>query len=114
MKTYSLAAAAAVAIAVSSAAFAEGASYDHAQPAAGVKTRAEVGAELQQARAQGTLRATEAALQQDTPIAASRSRADVRAEAIAASRSGELREMTEDSNAFTITLAGNGVATPAR
>jgi hypothetical protein len=114
MKTTSLVAALALSFAASGAALAEGSRYDYPQQVPAAKTRAEVVAELRQARADGSLRATEADLQKDTPIASTRSRAEVRAETLAAVKSGEVRELTQDSNAFTIAHAGSMPATAVR
>jgi len=100
MKTSTLLAALAVSFAASGAAMAQEASYDYPQPAATQKTRAEVVAELQQARAAGQVLVSEADYNREAPFVAQRSRAEVRAETLAAIASGELRELNRESNAF--------------
>ena len=105
---------AALALAASGAAFAEGSSYDYPQPIVAAKSRAEVNAEYRQARADGSLLVSEADWQKNTPALSQRSRAEVRAETLAAIKSGELRQLTGEPNAFDIAftrnIAGNTVA----
>lgn len=63
-------------------------------------TRAQVQADVQQARAAGTLVATELQLNQAADVRVSRSRDDVRAETLAAIASGEVQALSTESNAF--------------
>ena len=100
MKTTALFAALAASFVASGAALAEGSAYDYPQPIVSQTTRAAVVAELMQARANGTLIATEADTQKNPPFVATRSRADVRSETLAAIASGELQALNSDSNAF--------------
>ncbi|MBI5721210.1 MAG: DUF4148 domain-containing protein [Burkholderiales bacterium] len=61
-------------------AFAQEATYELPQPAVSTKTRAEVRAELLQARQEGTVLATEADFQRQPAFVAAKSRAEVAAE----------------------------------
>jgi hypothetical protein len=83
-RRHSLAAVAAVALAglagLAAPAFAQEATYELPQPAVSAKTRAEVHAEVLQARRDGTLLATEADFQRQPTFVAVRSRAAVIAE----------------------------------
>lgn len=63
-------------------------------------TRAEVQAELLQARAAGTLVSTEDQFNKGADVAVSRSRDEVRAETLAAIASGEVQALSTESNAF--------------
>ncbi len=100
MKTTRLFAALALTFIASGAALAEGSAYDYPQPVRSQTTRAAVVAALMQARANGTLVATEADTQKNPVFVATRSRADVRSETLAAIASGELQALNSDSNAF--------------
>jgi hypothetical protein len=114
MKTYSLVAAAALALVASGSVLAEGASYDYPQPISQATSRAAVVADLEAARAAGLVPLTEARLNQDTPNVSTRSRTDVRAETLAAIQAGDIHETTEESNAFTIVVGTAGSATLRR
>lgn len=102
MKTPALVAALVVSFAGS--AFAAGeATYDYPQPVAAQKSRADVKAELLQARADGSALVSEV----NWPVqsfVAQRSRAEVRAEAIAAMADPAWRELNRESGAFTIAV----------
>ncbi len=87
-------------VAASGAAFAQEATYELPLPAVSTTSRAAVQAELLQARADGTLRVTEADLNRHDPVQSLRSRADVRAETLAARASGELQAVGADDNSF--------------
>ena len=76
-------------------------------------------AELQQARANGTLRVTEGDFQKPTPFIAQRSRADVQAETLAAIASGEIaarnsKHGSYDSKAYRNGTDGVRIAKTAR
>ena len=89
-----------IALSFAGAAFAQEAVYEQPLAAVSQKTRAEVIVELQQARADGTLRMTELQGQQQTPFVASLSRAEVRAETLAAAANGELLALSRESSGF--------------
>ena len=84
--------------AVSGSAFAQEATSDAWMNAAATKTRAQVGVELQQARADGSIKAGSAGY--FNPIVSQKSRAEVRAEVLAAARSGELSRIDAEAYAF--------------
>jgi hypothetical protein len=82
------------------AASAQEATYEQPQPVQSATTRAAVMAELQQARADGTLQVTELDRQAHAPFVATRSRAEVQAETRAAAASGELQALNGETNSF--------------
>jgi uncharacterized protein YdbL (DUF1318 family) len=88
----------ALALLGSGAAFAQEASSDAWMQAAATKSRAQVQAELQQARKDGTIRATAAGYM--TPFKAVATRADVHTEVMTALRSGELERIDAEAHAF--------------
>lgn len=99
MNTRSLLAIVTFAIAgASGTAFAQEATSDAWMNAASTKTRADVLAELKQARADGSIKAGGAGYL--NPIVSQKSRADVRAEVLAAARSGELERLDAEAYAF--------------
>jgi 5-deoxy-D-glucuronate isomerase len=79
---------------------AQEATYEQPQAVVSATTRAAVSADVLQARANGTLMATEFDRQAWAPFVSARSRADVRAETRAAAESGELRALHEEDNSF--------------
>ena len=89
-----------LAFAFAGTAFAQEATYELPLPATSNKARADVIAEVRQARADGTLGATELQMQQHAPIAATLSRADVHAQTLAAASRGELLSMSRESSGF--------------
>jgi uncharacterized protein YdbL (DUF1318 family) len=94
----------AVALLGAGAAFAQEATSDAWMQAAMSKSRAQVHAELQQARKDGTIRATAAGyIEPFTPVA---SRAAVHADAVAALRSGEQAVIDAEAYAFAPQRAG--------
>ena len=99
MNTRNILALATFAIAAASgSAFAQEATSDAWMNAASTKTRADVMAELKQARADGSIKAVSAGYL--NPIVSQKSRADVRAEVLAAARSGELERLDAEAYAF--------------
>ena len=92
-------AALAVTLAASGLALADDITIEPA-PAASSLRRADVAAQVVQARADGTLLVTEADFQRAVPAAGSRDRAEVRAGAIAAVASGEARAIGAESSSF--------------
>jgi hypothetical protein len=97
----------AVALLGAGSAFAQEATSDAWMLAAMNKSRAQVHAELQQARKDGTIRATSLGyIEPFTPVA---SRAAVHADAVAALRSGEQAAMGSEAYAF---VTPRFVATP--
>lgn len=84
--------------AASGSAFAQEATSDAWMNASSTKTRADVVAELKQARADGSIKAVSAGYL--NPIVSQKSRADVRAEVLAAARSGELERLDAEAYAF--------------
>lgn len=91
---------------------AQEATFELPQPVASQTTRAAVKAELQQARANGTLQVTEWDRQVATPSASIRSRAEVQAEARAALASGASRALVAEPHGFDggVAADGTGVA----
>jgi Domain of unknown function (DUF4148) len=87
------------------AAWAQEATYEYPQAATSTVTRAQVLAELQQARLDGSHLVAEGQTHASPVFIAQRSRADVRAEARAAR--GETNALSAETNAFEV------VATPA-
>ena len=110
MNTTRLIAALAVSFVASGAAMAQEATYELPQASTSTVTRAQVIAELQQARADGSLRVTEGSTHKSAPFVSQRSRADVQAETRAAAASGELRMLNRESNAFTVAYLQAGTA----
>ena len=84
--------------AVAGSAFAQEATSDAWMDAAATKTRAQVGAELKQARADGSIKAASAGYLPTVTV--SKTRAEVRAEVLAAARSGELARIDAEAYAF--------------
>jgi hypothetical protein len=104
MNTTKLIAALALSFAASGAALAQEATYEYPQASTSTVTRAQVLAELQQARADGTLHITEGQTHKPASFVAQRSRAEVRAEAKAAAASGESRLLNGETNAFEVAI----------
>lgn len=98
MNTRNILAIATFALAAGGSAFAQEATSDAWMDAASTKSRADVMAELKQARADGSIRAVSAGYL--NPIVSQKSRADVRAEVLAAARSGELQRVDAEAYAF--------------
>ncbi len=99
MNTRTLIAIATFALAAGSgSAFAQEAGSDAWMNAATGKTRAEVMAELKQARADGSIRAASAGYL--NPVVSQKSRDQVRNEALAAARSGELARVDAEAWLF--------------
>lgn len=88
-----------IALIGSGAAFAQEATPDTWAQAAGNKSRVQVNAELQQARADGSIRAGERGYIE--PARSVASRAAVHAEAVAALRSGEVEVINAQAYAFS-------------
>jgi len=109
MKTSTLIAAITVSFAAAGTAFAQEATYDLPQPVSSSLSRAQVQAELAQARADGRQLVTEAGYQERAPFASQLSRAEVRAETLAAIASGEVQRLNGEHNGFSVTTPG---ATP--
>jgi hypothetical protein len=104
MNTTKLIAALALSFAASGAALAQEATYEYPQVSTSTVTRAQVIAELQQARLDGSLRISEGETHKPAVFIAQRSRADVRAEAKAAAASGEQRQLNGETNAFEVAI----------
>ncbi|NWG73340.1 MAG: DUF4148 domain-containing protein [Rubrivivax sp.] len=105
---------AAIALVAAAGASAQEAVYEQPQPIASVTTRAAVSAELQQARANGTLLVTEADKQAWGPFVATRSRAEVRAEVLDAAASGELQALHMETNSFDGRIAKRAASDASR
>jgi hypothetical protein len=99
MKTRSIIAAA-LAIVASGAALAGEAEYQYPQQVTSSVTRAEVHAQMLQARAAGTIVVGEASGVVQSVFASTRNRADVHAEAIAAGRSGEIAALSSEAGVY--------------
>lgn len=84
--------------AVAGSAFAQEATSDAWMNAASTKNRTEVLADLQQARADGSIKALGAGYL--NPVIGQRSREAVRAEVLAAARNGELDRLNAEAFAF--------------
>lgn len=97
------AAIAAVAAFAGTAAFAQEATSDAWMNAASTKTRAEVHAELQQARADGSIRFSRAGYIET--LQSTKSRDAVKAETLAARRSGELAHINAEVYGYEPSLA---------
>lgn len=89
---------------------AQEATYELPQPVTTQTTRAAVNAQLQQARANGTLQVTEWDRQASTPSVSTRSRADVQAEARAAVASGASLALVAEPHGFDGGVAPRGKA----
>jgi hypothetical protein len=109
MKTSTLIAAITVSFAAAGTAFAQEATYELPQPVSSSLSRAQVQADLAQARADGSLLVTEADYQGRAPIASQFSRAEVRAETLAAIANGEVQRLNGEHNGFSVMTSG---ATP--
>ena len=105
MKTSTLVAALALSFVASGAALAAGeATYEKPQATSSQTSRADVVAQLNQARSNGTLIVTEADRQENTPFTSQRTRAEVRSETLAAIASGEAAALNSETNAFAPVL----------
>jgi hypothetical protein len=101
MKTSSFVAALALSFVASGAALAAGeATYEQPQVISSSLSRADVVAQLNQARANGTLLVSEADRQANTPFTSQRSRADVRSETLAAIARGEVAALNSEGGSF--------------
>jgi hypothetical protein len=109
MKTSTLIAAITVSFAAAGTAFAQEATYELPQPVSSSLSRAQVQADLAQARADGSLLVTEADYQGRAPFASPLSRAEVRAETLAAIANGDVQRLNGEHNGFSVTTSG---ATP--
>lgn len=109
MKTSTLIAAIAVSFAAAGTAFAQEATYELPQPVSSSLSRAQVQAELAQARTAGNLLVTEADYQLHAPFESQLSRAEVRAETLAAIANGEVQRLNSEHNGFGVMISG---ATP--
>lgn len=89
-------------------AIAQEATYELPQPVVSQTTRAAVIAQLDQARAAGTLQVTEWDRQAATPAISTRSRAEVQAEARAALASGASHAQVAEPYGFDAGVAANG------
>ncbi|MCU0812999.1 MAG: DUF4148 domain-containing protein [Burkholderiaceae bacterium] len=105
---------AAIALVAAAGASAQEAVYEQPQPVASATTRAAVVADLQQARANGTLLVTEADKQAWGPFVTTRSRAEVRAEVLDAAASGELQALHAETNSFDGQVAKRAAADASR
>lgn len=110
MNTTRLIAAIAFTFAASGAAMAQEATYDYPQVVKSQVTRAEVLAQLQAARADGSLTVNEATVGATPSFMAQRSRPVVRAEAVLALKSGWAHALTAEPHAFTVAAAPVDVA----
>ena len=106
MKTSTLIAAVAVSFAAAGTALAQEATYELPQPASSSVTRAQVQAELAQARADGSLLVTEADYQRRAPFESQFSRAEVKAETLAAIASGEVQLLNSEQSSFSVVTPG--------
>ncbi|MDO9093578.1 MAG: DUF4148 domain-containing protein [Rubrivivax sp.] len=101
MKTTTLFAALALTLAASGAALAQEATYEYPQQVTSQTSRANVMAEVQQARANGTLQINhEVANTRSTPAVSTLTRAEVKAQTLAAIASGEVAYLNRDNNDF--------------
>jgi hypothetical protein len=101
MKTSTFVAALALSFVASGAALAAGeATYEKPEVIKSQLSRADVVAQLNQARANGTLLITEADRQENEPFVSQRTRAEVRSETLAAIASGEVAALNGETNAF--------------
>ena len=102
MKTSTLIAAIAVSFAAAGTAFAQEATYELPQPATSSITRAQVQADLAQARADGSLRVTEADYQKGTPSESIRSRAEVQGRDAGRHRQRRSPSLNSEQNSFGV------------
>ena len=101
MKTSTLLAILTLTAASAGNALAQEVTYEYPQPISSQKTRADVLAELRQARADGTLFISEVESQPAKKIVSTVTRAEVKAQTLAAIASGELRDLhREHSGAY--------------
>lgn len=91
--------------AIAGSAFAQEASSDAWMNAASTKSRAQVQAELKQARADGSMKTMSAGYL--NPVLNAKSRDAVRAETLAAARSGELARIDAEAASFDRAPAGS-------
>ena len=101
MKTSTLIAAVATLFAAAGAS-AQQATYELPQPVSSTVTRAAVVADLERARAAGTLQLTEWDRQAATPTASTRSRSDVQSEARAAAANGSILALVGEPQGFDV------------
>ena len=105
MKTTTLFAAIALSFAAAGAAMAQEVTYDYPQQITSQKTRAEVIAELKQARADGTLQIdSEIYSPNRAPSVSTLTRAEVKAQTLAAIASGELAALNNEYNDFRVQI----------
>lgn len=101
MKTTTLFAAIVLTLAASGAALAQEATYDYPQQVTSQKSRAEVTAEVKQARADGTLQSSgEVDSVRPVVTVSTLTRAEVKAQTLAAIASGELAYLNRENNDF--------------
>ena len=105
MNTTRIIAALALTFAAAGSAMAQEATYDYPQALSSQTTRAAVQAELQAARAEGSLIVNEASVGGATQFLAQRSRPAVKAEAVMALRSGQTQVLTAEPHDFTVAAA---------
>jgi Domain of unknown function (DUF4148) len=108
MKTSTLIAAFALSFAAAGSVLAQEATYELPQPLTSTISRAQVQAEVLQARANGTLRVTEGDFQKSAPFVAQRSRADVQAETLAAIASGEIVSRNSEHGTYSAPARRSG------
>ncbi len=115
MKTHSLFAAIALTIAAASGpVLAQEARYDYAQPIVSQTSRAAVLAELQVARAEGTLQLNEASVGSTSRTLSLNSRDSVRVLALQGQRDGSIAALTAEPQGFTVAAAAATPLTVAR
>ncbi len=103
MKTTQLFAAIALTIAAASGpVFAQEATYEYPQVIVSQTTRAAVLADLQLARAEGTLQVGEASVAPEGRFISQRSRDTVRAEGLQAARSGQTAQRVGEPHGFSV------------
>lgn len=102
MNTTRLIAALAITFAASGAALADGATYEAPLPATSTVSRAAVLADLAQARADGSLQATEADFYRAAPFVGQLTRAEVKAELMAAIANGDIQRLTREPMDFDV------------
>lgn len=112
MKTTQLFTAMALTLAAASApVLAQEASYDYPQPIVSKTTRAAVLAELQAARADGTLQINESSVGDTSHYIALRNRDSVRAEARQGVRDGSSAALAAEPHGYTLDLPAVGTKT---
>ena len=105
MKTTTLFAAVALSFAAAGASMAQEVTFDYPQPITSQKSRAEVIAELQQARADGTLQVDRDIYSPNrTPSMSTLTRAEVNAQTLAAIASGELAALNNEYNDYRVQI----------